>query len=492
MLYPVYKESYVNDYHASEGFLVKSINGDIINIFRLSESPDSDHVDVSGKIVMRKSINDGKTWTEPVTVYDDEYDDRNVHGGITHEGRIVVFFRRHTGSATKDVNFIYSDDDGETWSDRKSIDTEGVTAGTHKMIYVPTRGYMQLIINHYYIEAWYSEDGSEWLEKDIVLDYRDTKKWHLNEACGVYLGNGKIMILVRDDERLKYHRYLQVTSEDYGKRWRSPRRTNITYPHWSPAPCVFYDEQEDKVWVVSTDRRSMYEGTDQYSQESIWVYKNNVDEVFKKEENFTLFTQEKRPYVMTSTNRPLNSNFYGYITSVKKSDGYYLFMVTDRYKKDNGKEGSDLFQFELKPKITISANLPVTEVGGFLKLKSDVSGVRWYSTDLNKATVLRDGSLIAKESGVVCIIALKNGYMSNKLWITIMDKDVNYQTFLNIEIEKNERISIPMFRTKYNYSPIYVQTPSGRKGFKFVDKPQKYPTLKMKINDKVLTVKGYD
>lgn len=364
-----YEPSLVNDNHNSEGFLDTLPNGDIVNIFR--SSTEVGHVSTAGKIVMRKKPFGEKEWTTPITIFDDEYDDRNIHGGITNEGRIVVFFRRYNvgGSPTTvDLNFIYSDDDGETWSSRETIETTMSSPGTHKMIHVPTKGYMQLFIGHRDIEAWFSVDGSVW-DKDDMVVVAKSSPYHLNESCATYIGNGKIILLSRDDGRQRNQMYYQLISEDYGETWGDPIRTNITSPHWSPAPCIFYDEDEGDLWVISSDRRSMYEGESAISEERLWIYKNSPNDVFHNPTNYTLLETIPRPYVLFNT-RPVNMNFYGYPTYAKKEDGNYLIIITDR-ANGNPTERADLFQFDLVVNDEIPA-VPISHVEeGMLLFKTN-------------------------------------------------------------------------------------------------------------------------
>src|SRR5699024_11377909 len=84
------KESHITDNHTEECFLETNKNGSIIHVFRLD--PSGDHIGNNGYIAKRISEDNGKTWSQPQKVYDsNEYDDRNVHGGITKSGRIVCF-----------------------------------------------------------------------------------------------------------------------------------------------------------------------------------------------------------------------------------------------------------------------------------------------------------------------------------------------------------------------------------------------------------------
>ena len=85
-------ETNVNENHASEGVMMTLGNGNIIKFYRLDEGVAGGHVGNGGKIVKRISIDNGMTWGEESTVYSDQYDDRNIRGGIINDNVILLFY----------------------------------------------------------------------------------------------------------------------------------------------------------------------------------------------------------------------------------------------------------------------------------------------------------------------------------------------------------------------------------------------------------------
>jgi Neuraminidase (sialidase) len=86
--------SYKTIDHNSESFLV-TLDSTVYHFFRQDPGQTGNHTGNGGRIMMRTSNDNGDTWTNPVVIYDSQYDDRNVHGGITEDGRIIVTFRKY-------------------------------------------------------------------------------------------------------------------------------------------------------------------------------------------------------------------------------------------------------------------------------------------------------------------------------------------------------------------------------------------------------------
>ncbi len=85
------KGSLINEDHTSEGFLISLEDGIIVHFFRLDPGENGSHIGNKGRIVKRVSLDDGNTWSSHSIVYEDDFDDRNVHGGITDDNLIVFF-----------------------------------------------------------------------------------------------------------------------------------------------------------------------------------------------------------------------------------------------------------------------------------------------------------------------------------------------------------------------------------------------------------------
>jgi len=127
-------ESLISEDHTAEGLLITLENGDIMHFYRMDPGSTGDHTGNAGRVVKRMSNYGGFFWSPCEPVYDDEYDDRNINGGILDNGRIILTFRRYNAPIAEhiDFNLIYSDDNGDTWSDLILFETEGLTSDKQK------------------------------------------------------------------------------------------------------------------------------------------------------------------------------------------------------------------------------------------------------------------------------------------------------------------------------------------------------------------------
>src|SRR5690606_19980377 len=74
---------------------VRLTNGDILVVFYAGDGHvtyPSEVYPKSGRLCMVRSSDDGKTWSSPVTIYDDEADNRDPHIAQMSDGTVVVTF----------------------------------------------------------------------------------------------------------------------------------------------------------------------------------------------------------------------------------------------------------------------------------------------------------------------------------------------------------------------------------------------------------------
>ncbi|OFY36577.1 MAG: hypothetical protein A2W91_03300 [Bacteroidetes bacterium GWF2_38_335] len=333
--------SLVTENHEAEGFMVTLESGRIIHFFRLEEGIMSDHTGNLGKVVKRISDNCGENWSDPITVYDDEFDNRNVHGGILENGRIVLFFRRFNSYIQKhaDISMIFSDDDGETWSERTPVKSEGESPYGVNLEYLPGKGYLTSFCKNYYLELKISKDGTNWDSTFYKWDYRKTKEFAFGEACFTYTGKGRIIGLIRDVEKAGIS-FFQVFSTDTGKTWSAPQRTNIANGYFCPSPLIFYNAKRKSVMVVATDRRGFTNDSIYHTGSEIWVYEEDPEFICQNPDKYKVYTKFKRP-IFT------NYRFYGYPIFTIDQEGKILIVFTDNNIRRKMRENADLYQFTI-------------------------------------------------------------------------------------------------------------------------------------------------
>ena len=341
--YPLVTEpvlSYKTIDHNSEGFLV-TLDSTIYHFFRQDPGQSGNHVGNGGRIMMRTSTDNGDTWTNPVVIYDSPYDDRNVHGGVTENGRIIVTFRKYDAFNLTHIEycFMYSDDKAHTWQGPFTINTEGVSSSTNQIFGNNNIGYYNTISSSKYCELRHSWDGSNWDSIVYVWDFRLSNQYKISEASFTYLGNGVIIGLFRNDSIAFGQTYLQVESYDYGKSWTELQLTNIADGFYCVSPFIFYDPDYNHVWVIASDRRGYYS----HDQESIWLYKMYPDEIVGSPQSYIPFLVIQRP-------KPSFYRFYGYPSSTKTPDGNYLVIFSESEYRSKP-EWAYLYQFKILYKI---------------------------------------------------------------------------------------------------------------------------------------------
>ena len=325
------------------GFMVSLPNGDLLNIFRLDTGFTGNHSGNTGKIVKRYSYNGGTNWTVPETIFDSHYDDRNMGGGITEDGRIVCFFNRYNASNSTfiDLNLIYSDDNGITWSYGTMPISEAKVPGTMNIFGNDAMGYYTANYFHNYIELLHSNDGISWDSIVYAWDYRLSQHYKMTEPSFEYLGNGVIIGLWRNESGILGESYLQVESYDFGRTWSDPRLTNIADGYFCPSPWIFYDGTHNDLWVIATDRRANLDTSLHHNDEEVWIYKVSPDEILGDPSGYNLHAKFLRP-------SPSFYRLFGYPNSVRKENGDYLIMFTENYYRHNTKgECAYLYQFEI-------------------------------------------------------------------------------------------------------------------------------------------------
>ena len=338
-----FKPLLFGDDHNSEGFLVPLDDGTLRLIFRVDPGTKGDHVGTDGYIAQVSYDPRRDTWGEATPVYNHpQYDDRNIHGGITRAGRIVVFFRRFDGRTTDGVYFITSDDKGRTWSDPQTYDKTGGMVGTGQMFFNPDLGkYSIMYRTDNRNEILFSDNGSSWNESALVAN---DPKTDLTEIAGAWAGNNQIVALIRDDQRKYGHPLLQVASRDNGRTWTPPAPTNIPpKQHWGAAPQLIYDQKRDLLIALNSDRYSRPN-----EQNSLFIYTARPADVIGNPQGWVLQHELKRPWAALGFegNRPLNQNFYGYPTIAPINENEYLVVFTERAVMQ-GTEQADLYYFRL-------------------------------------------------------------------------------------------------------------------------------------------------
>lgn len=225
------------------GVMLRMTTGTLMYVYRQGSSHfgPGDY----GVIRARTSTDDGATWSAATTIASEaSVDLRNVGGGVTSTGRLVVFFTRYQpdGSPTwLSMERIYSDDNGGTWSTSLPLDT-----GPYAWTIFSTYGAMITTDNGKLLMSWYGntastyyclaatsdDNGANWSAPIVVISgaAAGSSNSKYTEWCAVSLGAGAVLGLVRADNGTAF---TQVISQDNGLTWTSLGLT--TFDTWSSA-----------------------------------------------------------------------------------------------------------------------------------------------------------------------------------------------------------------------------------------------------------------
>lgn len=206
-------------------------NGDIAVVFYAGY----DHVSypnaeypTGGKICMTRSSDEGRNWSEPVVIYDDEYDNRDPHIGQLSNGTLICSFfslRRNEeftrGYECIGPQIIRSDDGGKAWEAKGELiltDTKNWVCSA-PVRELPT-GICILPIYHQDSEgAWggivrSSDQGETW-SREIPLG-QESGLFLPAETDVIQLKDGSLYAALRGDQGKHMH---FTTSPDLGLSW---------------------------------------------------------------------------------------------------------------------------------------------------------------------------------------------------------------------------------------------------------------------------------
>ena len=330
------KPSLISESHTAEGLAVTLSTGRIMHIFRQDPGIKGNHVGNTSAIYKRYSDDNADTWSEPELIFDDpNYDDRNISGGLTKEGDLIVFFRRYDAHAGKtvDVNYLISHDGGGTFIHKLLNGFEKrpmrfVSAVTEKGKYlVPLMedGYKSEIRS-------FTVNGDDVIFNDGVWVIEDEGQGFVEpELC---VDNNKILCMFRCDfTKGIYESY----SLDGGKTFTVPVKTNAIADYKVSLPAMIYTPfMKSNIWIICGDRR------DDVQNSKLWIFHGDMDTIIKNPNSLSEYSVIDRP-------KPTGlAMFYGYPTITLMKNGQYLVIISES-SYDGTNEDANLYQFTLTP-----------------------------------------------------------------------------------------------------------------------------------------------
>jgi len=214
-------------------------NGDIICVFYAGYG----HVSMptpewpqGGRICFVRSSDEGRTWTQPAILYDDELDNRDPHIAQLSDGTLVCTFfslaPAESGYSLVGTQMVCSRDNGRTWERQATIIAPGWGCSA------PVR---ELADGTCLLGVYYEPPGGQIAWGGVVRSTDGGKTWShpvpIGDKAGLYLDAETDIIQLRDgtlfaalrSSRINMH---YATSHDGGLTWSDVR--DIGFPGHCP------------------------------------------------------------------------------------------------------------------------------------------------------------------------------------------------------------------------------------------------------------------
>ena len=210
-------------------------NGDIVAVFYAGDehvTKQSEKYPKAGRICLVRSKDEGKTWTRPVTIYDDTDDNRDPHIAQLSNGSLVVSFfsLRYATFGAKDYKtlgspqLIWSKNNGKTWDKHATLlETRNIDWLSSAQVREMPDGSTILPVYHQEgkggLIAWggvmHSNDkGKTW---GPVITIGEKANLPLAaETDVILLKDGTLYAALRAQQEVHMH---YATSKDMGKTW---------------------------------------------------------------------------------------------------------------------------------------------------------------------------------------------------------------------------------------------------------------------------------
>lgn len=230
-----------NKYEAWPG-IAKYSNGDLFAVYRTCDTNTHSYCS-TGKVVIRKSTDDGQSWGSEITIVDAvNNDERNANILIfDNDGTetILVVYNTHNGTGSADRVYIKkSIDGGNSWGNAIAI-----TPGSERRAYgVPillSNGKILIPIDNsmspwkvFVIES--SDGGDNWTEYEVATDaVHQINEMSIIETKTEGSFTGGVYAIVRTE--VSPYTYYKTTSTDYGHNWSALSAvTDISNTHKTP------------------------------------------------------------------------------------------------------------------------------------------------------------------------------------------------------------------------------------------------------------------
>lgn len=235
-----------SQHHVAFPGICKTNSGNLLVVYREAYTHASGKAD-DGRVMLVRSGDSGKTWSEPSLITDDStMDDRNAAVSCMDDGTICVIYDKYLSNKHHWAWMVASSDEGRTWSQPVKVSK---TEDVHTRSRALDLGEGKWLIP-------YSESTESPTAASFFSIY-DSKTGQFEEIAATPRGNrnladetavtatadGRLVALVRSnvDPQL-----FQITSSDGGRTWTAPVKSGIP-SQFTPADLVTLDNG----WLVA-------------------------------------------------------------------------------------------------------------------------------------------------------------------------------------------------------------------------------------------------
>lgn len=260
--------------------IAKAANGDLFVVYRTCDS-NTHGYESTGRIVIRKSTDDGQSWGSEVVVANEAspFDDRNagilIFDDDGTETILVVYNVSDNTVANDRACCRKSVNHGANWGSKIEL-SSGNTRYTWNPPILLSNGKILVPIydvvgtKTYVVES--NDGGDNWTEYTVTTSYGSEFSIIETKTGANYTGG--IYGLIRDDS--SPYIYKKVTSTDYGHTWSAVTdETDFSDPY--ATPITFHRAPNGELLAVYTkdtgNLLEIYESTDEGSN---WTYKTTV------------------------------------------------------------------------------------------------------------------------------------------------------------------------------------------------------------------------
>jgi hypothetical protein len=218
------------EFHYAFPRMIRGRSGDLLLFYKVARSHASD----PSVMVMRRSKDNGATWSEPVEYHRDPKPDHSATNTVPlllPSGRILNWLSSYgfQKPATREPTWLrWSDDDGDTWSPPARFDTGPARSTYYVTDAINTSGgilacaatFPPAFIGNCWAAVWHSSDGKSWQH---ISDITSPQENRGDEVALMETSPGRILCLLRSRQVADnpYRKGLaRFVSTDGGRSWK--------------------------------------------------------------------------------------------------------------------------------------------------------------------------------------------------------------------------------------------------------------------------------